>query len=273
MPELPEVQTVVSTLQKQIQNKTITDVIVTYPNIIEQDPKYFANTLKGKTFQQFQRRGKYIVLFLNEGFLVIHLRMEGRFYLYDQHQPSKHVHVVFVLDDQRYMHYHDTRKFGRMIYLEDRKQLDAYFSHMGMEVSDPAFDGRYLYRISRNKTRSIKSFLLSQQYIAGIGNIYADEICFAAKVHPNEPIDRISRNKWDKIASACRSILHEATLLGGSSIRSYTDSLGVTGRFQLQLKVHMKKGVPCPVCQTTIIKTVVANRGTYLCPTCQKSKK
>lgn len=273
MPELPEVQTVVSTLKQQIHHQTITNVIVTTERIILQDVKLFKKSLVNQRFEQFLRRGKYIVLKLTKGFLVIHLRMEGRFFIKDDYQPSKHVHVVFELDHKRYVHYQDTRKFGHMIYLQTEDDLDDYLAHLGPEVTDPAFCTDYLYRITRRRSRSIKSLLLSQDIVAGIGNIYADEICFAAKIHPSQPVSTISKAKYGVIVEVCSAILDQATRLGGSSIRSYTDSLGITGRFQLSLNVHMQKDQPCRVCQTPIIKTVVANRGTYLCPTCQKLKK
>ncbi len=273
MPELPEVQTVVLTLKQQIQHQQITNVIVSTNRIILQDVSLFKKSLMNQRFEQFLRRGKYIVLKLSKGYLVIHLRMEGRFFLKDVHEPSKHVHVVFELDHKRYMHYQDTRKFGHMIYLPTKEDLEGYFAHLGLEVTDSRFHADYLYQITRRRSRSIKSLLLSQDIVAGIGNIYADEICFAAKVHPNQSVSTISKAKYGAIVEACSTILDQATRLGGSSIRSYTDSLGVTGRFQLSLNVHMQKDQPCRVCQTLIIKTVVANRGTYLCPTCQKLKK
>ncbi len=273
MPELPEVQTVVSTLKQQIQHNQITNVFVMTDRIIQQGVDEFKGALLNQRFEQFLRRGKYIILKLTIGYLVIHLRMEGRFFLKNEHQQNKHVHVVFELNHNRYMHYQDTRKFGHMKYLETDDQLNAYLAHIGKEVTDPTFDANYLYSKTRNRSRSIKSLLLSQDIVAGIGNIYADEICFEAKIHPDQTVSSISKNKYGDIVNACIKILNEATKLGGSSIRSYTDSLGITGRFQLQLKVHMQKGQPCRVCQTPIIKTVVANRGTYLCPTCQKLKK
>ncbi len=273
MPELPEVQTVVSTLQTQINKSIIRDVIVKTSSIVQQDPEMFRHYLLNKQFIQFNRRGKYIVLKLNEGYLVVHLRMEGRFFIRENIEDNKHVHVVFVLSNNKVLHYQDTRKFGKMKYLKDDNQLQSYLSHLGVEFEDESFNGNYLYNIAKTSKRSLKALLLSQHVVAGIGNIYADEICFYAKLHPATQCDAISLKKWNEIATGVSIILAKATKLGGSSIRSYTDSLGISGRFQLELQVHMRKDKACNVCSTPIVKTKVANRGTYVCLTCQKLKK
>lgn len=273
MPELPEVQTVLDTLKQQIHGRRILDVFIYYDKIVQNPVDEFKSRCINQEFSDFLRKGKYLIFALTHGFLIVHLRMEGRFFIRTYIEKNKHVHVVFALDDGRYLHYQDTRKFGRMKALHNQQEVDDYLSALGKDGLDPTLDGSYLKKKANNKSRSIKSFLLAQEHVAGIGNIYADEICFYAKVHPDTSISKLSKKKLDDIAQGIKIILEEATALGGSSIRSYTDSLGISGRFQLQLKVHMRKGKACTMCNTPIIKTVVANRGTYLCPTCQKLKK
>ncbi len=272
MPELPEVQTVVSTLQTQIDQLLIKDVIVYYPKMIQNDVDDFKSQVKNQRIVGFHRRGKYILLELTKGYLIIHLRMEGRFFIRENLKENKHVHVVFILSNNKVLHYQDTRKFGTMEFVNNKDQLDKALSHLGLEATDVAFNGEYLYEHAKTKKRSLKSFLLAQDVVAGIGNIYADEICFYAKLHPAIACHKISKKKWHVIALGIQEILHQATQCGGSSIRSYTDSLGISGRFQLSLKVHMRQHQSCVECHDTIIKTVVANRGTYLCPTCQKRR-
>lgn len=272
MPELPEVQTVIATLSNQVQENKIVGVEIITPSIVQQDSLYFSKMLTNQRIKAFQRRGKYIILVLDQGYCVMHLRMEGRFYLEDNRNAKKHVHVIFKLDDGRHLHYHDTRKFGRMIYLKDKQILDDYLSHIGIEYDDPNFSGKYLYDLAHSKKRSLKSFLLAQEFIAGIGNIYADEICFYAKAHPATPCHLISRRQWNKIAEATVEIFEKAIADGGTTIYSYINSEGISGRFQLSLQVHHRKDEACYICQSKIIKTVVANRGTYLCPKCQKLK-
>lgn len=273
MPELPEVQTVLSTLDEQIKGLTIENVIVITQSIVQNSVETFTKYCINQQFVGFHRKGKYLIFELSKGYLIVHLRMEGRFFIRNYIENNKHVHVVFVLSGERYLHYQDTRKFGRMIALESYDEVEKYLSRLGMDGLDQSLSGSYLKNQAKNKTRSIKSFLLAQEHVAGIGNIYADEICFYAKLHPETSVKLISKSKFDKIAEGIHKILSDATALGGSSIRSYTDSLGISGRFQLQLKVHMRKDEACYICNTPIIKTVVANRGTYLCPTCQKLKK
>jgi formamidopyrimidine-DNA glycosylase len=272
MPELPEVQTVLSTLEQQIKGLSIEDVTVFTKNIVQNPVEVFKDRCIDRKFIGFHRKGKYLVFELSQGYLIVHLRMEGRFFIRNYIEKNKHVHVVFALSGGRYLHYQDTRKFGRMIALENKLEVDAYLSRLGMDGLDHNLSGSYLKDKAKNKTRSIKSFLLAQENVAGIGNI-VDEICFYAKLHPDTSVSKLSKKKFDEIAQGIITILEEATSLGGSSIRSYTDSLGISGRFQLQLKVHMRKDACCYECNTPIIKTVVANRGTYLCPKCQKLKK
>lgn len=273
MPELPEVQTVLSTLEKQIRGLTIENVVVFTKNIVQNPVDTFVSRCINQQFVGFHRKGKYLVFELSEGYLIVHLRMEGRFFIRNIIEKNKHVHVVFALSGGRYLHYQDTRKFGRMIAYKTYGEVEAYLSRLGMDGLDLSLSGSYLKSQAKNKTRSVKSFLLAQENVAGIGNIYADEICFYAKVHPETSVSKLSNKQFDVLAKGIHTILKEATKRGGSSIRSYTDSLGISGRFQLQLKVHMRKDQLCYECNTPIIKTVVANRGTYLCPTCQKTKK
>ncbi|NLA78204.1 MAG: bifunctional DNA-formamidopyrimidine glycosylase/DNA-(apurinic or apyrimidinic site) lyase [Erysipelothrix sp.] len=272
MPELPEVQTVIATLMRQIKGKTITDVHVITPSIIQQDVETFKHALLQQTIIDIKRRGKYIILILEKGFCVMHLRMEGRFFIETTSAVKKHVHVVFEFHDGTYLHYHDTRKFGHMVYLVDETQLHDYLSHLGIEFDDPQFSGDYLYELAKHRKRSLKSFLLAQEFIAGIGNIYADEICFYARLHPDVACHKISRSQWALIAQGVVEILEKAIASGGTTIYSYINSEGISGRFQLSLQVHLRQGEPCYVCQTPIIKTVVVNRGTYLCPVCQRKR-
>lgn len=272
MPELPEVETVVRSLEQQIAHLTIHDVMIHTPSIAYHQADLLANGLKGQQLKGFDRRGKYIVLHLTNKVLIIHLRMEGRFYINDSSKRmDHHDHIVCALDHNKYLHYHDTRKFGRW-HLIKPQEVDQHFAHLGLEPFDPKLTASYLYKKTRNKTRGIKSFLLSQDVVTGIGNIYADEICFASKLHPDQPVTTISKAKYQKVVEAIQSIMAQAIADGGSSIRTYTDSLGISGRFQNHLAVHTRTNQPCIHCQQPIIKTKSANRGTYICQRCQKLK-
>lgn len=272
MPELPEVETVVRTLEHKIAGRTITGVTVLWPNLVaNMTAEQFSRMLTGQQFTEFKRRGKFLVFEMTDKVLIVHLRMEGKFYVYtEETEPLKHTHMVFQLD-QGQLHYNDTRKFGRF-YLYEKGSPLTVLEQLGCEPFDDELDSEYLKRYCRRITMPIKTQLLDQGMIAGIGNIYANEICFMTHMNPNHPAALISRNKWDEIIQATRTVLSEAIRQGGTTIRSYTSSLGVTGLFQQQLHVHGKEHEPCDVCGSEIIKTQLRGRGTYYCPQCQQQK-
>lgn len=270
MPELPEVETVVRTLEIQLAQCTMTQVIVHTPAIVYH-VENFAKSILNQKITHFKRRGKYIILGFQTHSLIIHLRMEGRFFFTQAHfTPNKHVHVSFILDDHRVLHYHDTRKFGRMLVTDE---CDAVLNHVGLEYTDPQFTVRYLFDAMQQSKRNVKGFLLSQHVICGLGNIYVDEVCFHAKVHPNTLAHVLPWDDVARIHSAIAIILDSAIAQGGSSIRTYSNAMGIDGRFQLQLKVHLRKGQACVTCNHLIEKIKVAQRGTYVCQHCQKELK
>ncbi len=270
MPELPEVQTVLNTLEGMIKDDEIIDIEILYPNIIVGNIEEFKKRLIGQHFRKFMRRGKYLLFRMDDCFLVSHLRMEGKyFYKKEGEEFNKHSHIIFHLSDNHQLEYNDVRKFGRMDVLE----LDTDFSHfknLGVEPFDEGLDLDYVKSYLHDENRPIKEILLDQSFVAGIGNIYADEIIFNTLVHPLTKGKYLDEKTILKLIDNIKLILSEAIQMGGTTIRSYTSSLGVTGRFQLQLSVHQKEGKPCPICETTIKKFKVGGRGTYYCPNCQK---
>jgi len=271
MPELPEVETVVRTLEHKINSRIIKNVNILYERIVAQpDAMTFSRCLLNQRFEKFDRRGKFLIFELTDYVLVAHLRMEGKFYVYPEHtEPDKHTHIVFVLD-QGELHYNDVRKFGRFYLYEKGAPLKALES-LGYEPFDEKLNSEYLKSYCQHRKTAIKTQLLDQSMIAGIGNIYANEICFDVKLNPEHPACFISRRKWDDIIESTRKILSEAIAAGGTTIRSYTSSLGVTGMFQQNLHVHSREGEPCE-CGCEIVKCFVNGRGTYYCPQCQKER-
>ena len=261
MPELPEVETVRRTLERQILNKTITDVKVYYERMLENCTKEdFISTLKGKTIKKIDRYGKYLIFIFDDCSLISHLRMEGKFFIKSLDAPKeKHEHIVFTLDNNISFRYHDTRKFGRMALLNtiDKTQIMKYpaLAKLGKEANDETFTEQELLNKLSKKNIFIKTALLDQEIICGLGNIYVDEVCFMSKLNPFTLTKEIT--------------IKDAESILESSRRSYTSSLGVTGLFQLELLVHSKENEPCPVCKTPIVKTKVGGRGTYYCPRCQ----
>ncbi len=278
MPELPEVETVRRTLEGQILGKKITDVEVYYQNMLENIKKdEFIKKLKMQTFRKIDRYGKYLIFILDDYTLLSHLRMEGKYFLKELDAPlEKHEHIVFQLDNSISFRYHDTRKFGKMALLETTKkeEIMKYQSliHLGKEANDENYHPEELYEKLKKKHMPIKTALLDQEVICGLGNIYVDEVCFMSKLNPKTSCTEITIDDATNILNSSKIVLAKAIKAGGTTIRSYTSSLGVTGLFQLELLVHSKEKEPCPNCKTPIIKMKVGGRGTYYCPNCQQVK-
>ncbi len=276
MPELPEVETVKNTLKKQILHKKIIASKIYWDNIIAYpSPKEFKREIKNQNIIDIKRRGKWLMFELNDYYLLSHLRMEGKYFIKNEEDElSKHEHVVFTFENKiknshEQLRYHDTRKFGKMYLLPKEEVYKTKpLKDLGLEPWDKALTVDYLKQKFKNKP--IKTELLDQSIIVGIGNIYADEILFLSKINPLENAKTLSDEKIYKIIENTKKVLDEAIKEGGTTIKSYTSSEGVHGRFQNKLLVHTKD--ICPNCQTKIEKITVGGRGTYFCPNCQKEK-
>lgn len=267
MPELPEVETVVRTLEHQIAGRKITGVKVRYDKIIDGNAREFERKLKGETFRKFERRGKYLIFRMDHVTLLSHLRMEGKYYIQDPEDAlTRHMHVLFDLDNGRQLRYNDTRKFGRMKILPPDYDF-THFNELGPEPLSPEFNAEYIHAYLKGKKAPLKSVLLDQSFTAGIGNIYADEILAACGLRPGRSCARITRRDEENIAANTKKILKAAIKAGGTTIRSYTSSLGVTGRFQTSCTVHMQK--ICPRCGSAIQVKYIGGRSSYYCPHCQ----
>lgn len=273
MPELPEVETVRRTLKRHILNKTIENVVIYYNDIVATNKDEFINNLKGKKIKDILRVGKWLIFDIEPYYLLSHLRMEGKYFLKDKdEQISKHEHIIFNLDDVS-LRYHDTRKFGKM-YLVKKNELytKTPLYKIGLEPFDSKLDINYLKnKILKNKP--IKSLLLEQEIIAGIGNIYADEILYLSRINPLIKGCNLTNQNLEDIIKYSKEVLEKAIDAGGTTIRSYTSSLGVTGRFQQSLNVHCRENEECYNCHEKIVKITVQGRGTYYCPNCQKEVK
>jgi formamidopyrimidine-DNA glycosylase len=268
MPELPEVETVRRVLEKQIRDAEIERVEIRYPKMIEDDPEQFAQMLEHEHFRIFERRGKYLIFRMDHITLVSHLRMEGRYYVQPETDPvNKHIHVIFTFTDHRQLRYMDTRKFGRMK-LYPRDYDFTHFKNLGPEPLSDEFNAAYIHAYRQGRKEPLKSLLLDQHFTAGIGNIYADEILAACHLRPGRSCARITRQDEAAIAFHTKRILSTAIQYGGTTIRTYTSSLGVKGRYQSECSVHMKK--VCPRCGTAIKIRTIGGRSSYYCPHCQK---
>ena len=276
MPELPEVETVRSGLEPQIKNRIIKNVIVNYEKMVSPKPPKFIDELKNKTIEDIRRRGKYLLFdFSGDVVMISHLRMEGKYAVVKRDEPyKKHDHVIFELDNGMDIRYNDTRKFGRM----NLVPAGAEFNHGGLKTIGPeptekdlTFD--YLKKTLAKHHRMIKSFLLDQSMIAGLGNIYTDEVLWMSKIHPKRMTDSLSDREIKDLRSNIIDEIKKAIAAQGTTVFSYLNANGHAGTFQNQLNVYHQQGKPCPRCQTTIEKIKVAQRGTHFCPNCQRLDK
>ena len=274
MPELPEVETVRRTLETLILGKEIEEVQVLYPKIIKKPEVYeeFADALKGQCVKEIGRRGKFLILYLDDYALVSHLRMEGKYALHETSDPiDKHTHVLFTFTDGTQLRYKDVRKFGTMhLFLKGEELSSLPLEKLGPEPLSDAFTVEYLKPILQKTSRNIKAVILDQTVVVGVGNIYVDESLFRAKIHPTRPASSLTDDEISALVAEIKATLSEAVERGGSTIRSYINSQGQMGMFQLQILVYGKEGESCPRCGSTIEKGKVAGRGTHFCPSCQK---
>lgn len=273
MPELPEVETVKRTLNQLIINKTINHVTVQLPRIIQKpdDVVQFCSLLENQTFKKVERRGKFLRFILDDLVLLSHLRMEGRYGLFQKDDPvEKHTHVTFHFTDQTELRYKDVRQFGTMHLFEPGEEfLKPPLLKLGLEPLESNFTLEvFIEKLKKRKTK-IKPLLLNQEIVVGLGNIYVDEALFLAKVHPEQTVDQLSDLELEKLYDAIIITLQKAVDAGGTSIKSYVNGQGEMGMFQHQLQIYGRKSEPCYHCGTLIERIVVGGRGTHFCPNCQ----
>ncbi len=275
MPELPEVETVKEILKQQILNKKMIDVKIYYPKIIENiNPQDFKKKLINQTIIDIKRRGKWLMFELNDYYLLSHLRMEGKYNIKKLNEPlHKHEHIIFILDNNLELRYKDVRKFGKMHLLKKENIFQKYpLNNLGLEANDLKLTSSYLKEKLKNKQIPIKTALLDQSIITGIGNIYANEILFLSKISPLKRSKELTNQELKKIIDNSKIVLEKAIKAGGTTIKSFTSSEGIRGNFQKQLLIHGKEKEPCPFCSSPILKIKVNGRGTYYCQNCQTNK-
>ena len=287
MPELPEVETVRLILKDWVVNKTIKDIRILYNKLVDNvKPAEFVSALKGQTFRDVKRYGKYLVFVLDNNVVVSHLRMEGKYY-YGHYKGSsfkegyeydpktapkdhnlKHVHLIFEFTDGSILMYHDVRKFGRMeLSTELKCHSDTPLATLGI---DPFLcSATYLKSQFQSHHFLLKQALLDQSIMCGIGNIYADEICYRSELSPFLEVSTLTNDQCTRLVEETKKVLKESIKLGGSTVRSYHASNGIDGSFQNRLKVYGREKELCERCGTPIVKTFLKQRGTHFCPQCQ----
>lgn len=274
MPELPEVETIKNVLKSILVGNKITKIDVLRDVTIQGDKKTFVNTLTGQEFKDITRYGKYLFLHLTNNLVIIsHLRMEGKYYELLENEPNTYFsRVVFHLNNGHKVCYDDSRCFGILkLSTEDCYKQEPEIIKLGKEPFDIE-DVTYLVNHCKKSNIPVKSTITDQTLIAGIGNIYADEVLFDCKIHPLTPSRLISKEQWENIISSSREILKLAIKSGGSTIKSYHPGKDIDGKFQVNIKAYGKYGEVCPNCGTPFRFIKVGGRGTTFCPNCQQKQ-
>ncbi|MFP4321781.1 MAG: bifunctional DNA-formamidopyrimidine glycosylase/DNA-(apurinic or apyrimidinic site) lyase [Anaerolineales bacterium] len=272
MPELPEVETVVRGIQPALTGRAIENVWLDWaPSLVMPDVQSFIARIRGQRIQAVTRRAKYIVIKLDADYLIIHLKMTGRLYVVPadtQYDADRWVHFRFGLGDGRELRFSDARKFGRVYLTADASEV---LGKLGPEpLADDFTWADFAARLAKRKG-TLKPLLLNQAFIAGIGNIYADEALHLAHIHPQRRSDTLRPEEITALYNAIREVLHKGIARQGASINWYRRPDGTRGAMQDDFFAYGRTGAPCRTCgQGTIEKIVVAQRSTHFCPRCQK---
>ncbi|HEX3316589.1 MAG TPA: bifunctional DNA-formamidopyrimidine glycosylase/DNA-(apurinic or apyrimidinic site) lyase [Solirubrobacteraceae bacterium] len=271
MPELPEVETIRRHLAPRLEGRRVQRLCIHDPRWCEPvAPSEVVAAVRGREIEALRRRGKYLdVALTDEVHLLLHLRMTGTL-LYDPDPRPPVVRIDLALDDGHALAFVDPRRFGTGQLALGPEGLDAFFAaRLGVEPLGDGFTADNLRALARSCRAPVKAMLLDQKRIAGVGNIYADEALFRARIHPLRPANRLTRAQTTALRDGVVDALRAGIAAGGATIDDYRDPDGARGAFQDQFLVHRREGEPCPRCGTPVVKLVAAGRGTYACPRCQ----
>ena len=274
MPELPEIEAIKRVLEPQLKGRGIRQILVNRPEVVAHpEANAFCGQLTGQTFDHIQRRGKFLILGLAGGDrIIIHLRMTGALLQTPVSYPvEKHTHLIFRLDNDQELRFMDTRRFGRF-WLLQKDEADTYsgIEKLGKEPFDTDFSPQYLRLRLGKRKKAIKECLLDQGIVAGIGNIYSDEILFEAKIHPSRPASTLTDDEWARLAAAIPSRLAFFIEKNEITPEEYLETKGQDYRNTPFLQVYGQDKKPCPLCGEALCKTVIGGRSSVYCPSCQK---
>jgi formamidopyrimidine-DNA glycosylase len=272
MPELPEVETIRRQLAPHLEGRVIErlEILDTARLTPAVPPEAVVDAVQGRRIERLDRRGKYFIFaFEDEVFLLVHLRMTGNLLL-DPAPDTPYQRAVFTLADGHVLRFCDPRRFGTFELALGAPALDAFFTgRLGLEPLGAELTGPALRAMARNRRAPVKAFLLDQRHIAGVGNIYADEALHRARIHPLRPAGALTGAQCAALADAVKLVLAAGIDAGGSTIDDFRHPDGVSGAFQNDFLVHLRRGEPCHTCGTAVVKLVAAGRGTYVCESCQ----
>lgn len=274
MPELPEVESLVRGVRDALKGKRIANVAFFRPDIREPIPtERLAEILVGKKVTDVARRGKYMLIHTSEGALGVHLGMSGRFVAsLGSDMMAPHTHACFQVEDGAEFRFIDPRRFGRLFSLENHEiTTHPFLSKLGVEPLNEQLDlARHLFDASRSRTQAVKVFLMDSEVVVGVGNIYASEALWRAKINPMISAKTLQLRDFRALAKHIKLVLQDAIDAGGTTFRDYRDKDGNPGYFQKNLSVYGKESMPCPRCRSKVCRITQAGRSTFFCPVCQK---
>ncbi|MBL8259155.1 MAG: bifunctional DNA-formamidopyrimidine glycosylase/DNA-(apurinic or apyrimidinic site) lyase [Candidatus Competibacteraceae bacterium] len=271
MPELPEVETVRRGIAPHVTGQRIVRVVVRQPRLRWPVPEELAGELAGQTVRRVDRRAKYLLLRTDAGVALLHLGMSGRLrVLPAETPPVKHDHVDLVLASGQCLRFNDARRFGALLWVREPAERHRLLQALGPEPFDAAFSGAYLRRQAQGRTAAVKSFIMDNRVVVGVGNIYANEALFAAGIRPLRPAGRVTQAEYDRLTAAIREVLSEAIRQGGTTLRDFVGGQGEPGYFQQQLQVYGRPALACLHCGQPIQRCRIGQRSSYFCPNCQR---
>jgi formamidopyrimidine-DNA glycosylase len=270
MPELPEVETTRRGIAPSLEGRRIERVVVRERRLRWPVPRGLEKTLEGRRVTGVRRRAKYLLIDTDGGTLIAHLGMSGSLRVLGRAAPvMAHDHVDIVLDSGRCLRFNDPRRFGSLHWVKGDPEAHPLIAALGPEPLEPGFDGDVLWQGARGRRVAIKQFIMNAHVVVGVGNIYASEALFRAGIRPGTQARRVSRARMAALAGSIRVVLSEAITVGGTTLRDYVNPDGMPGYFRQKLFVYERAGEPCRRCRAPIRHTVMGQRSTYYCPSCQ----
>jgi formamidopyrimidine-DNA glycosylase len=270
MPELPEVETTRLGIEPHVRGRTITGLLVRQRQLRWPVPSRLGQRLRGHRIEAVRRRGKYLLLTVGTGTLIIHLGMSGSLRIIRNNAlPGAHDHVDLLLDDGNCLRFTDPRRFGAWLWTADAIEQHPLLAALGPEPLGVTFSADYLHDLARGRKLAIKTFIMNSRVVVGVGNIYANEALFRAGIHPARAAGRISLHRYRQLVDAIRLVLTEAIRQGGTTLRDFVGGEGKPGYFSQSLQVYNRGDLPCPRCETPIREARIGQRSSFYCPACQ----
>nr|Q31EB2.1 RecName: Full=Formamidopyrimidine-DNA glycosylase; Short=Fapy-DNA glycosylase; AltName: Full=DNA-(apurinic or apyrimidinic site) lyase MutM; Short=AP lyase MutM [Hydrogenovibrio crunogenus XCL-2] len=271
MPELPEVETTRKGIQPKVEGQAIQKIIIRNGKLRWPVDPSLVEKLPGLVVLSIKRRAKYLLLETDQGHLIIHLGMSGNLRVLPQHEPAvKHDHIDLLLENGFLLRYHDPRRFGSWLWTEAPIQEHSLLKSLGPEPLTDAFNAEYLFQKLQGRKTAIKTFIMNNQIVVGVGNIYANESLFLSGIHPTRPAQSLTLTEATKLTAHIKTVLSAAIEQGGTTLKDFLTPDGKPGYFEQKLNVYGRENLPCPQCDSAIEKVVLNQRAAYFCSNCQK---